>query len=148
MVLYVDNAGITAPTRKNVEDFVEELREEGFDLEIKGDFTEYLGIGTEEREDGTRHISQKGLITKIIQTTKMTNCKPNWTPTTQVALGSDLEGELYNQKDWNYASVLGMLLYLSNDTRPDITFAVSQVAQFTAAPKVSHAKAIKSIVRY
>ena len=53
MVLYVDDAGIAAPTRKNVEDFVEELREEGFDLEIEGDFTEYLGIGIEEREDGT-----------------------------------------------------------------------------------------------
>ena len=32
--------------------------------------------------------------------------------------------------------------------RSDITFTVSQVAQFTATPKVSHAKAIKSIVRY
>ena len=99
-------------------------------------------------EDGTQHMSHKGLITKIIETTKMTDCKPNWTPTTQVALGSDLEGEPYDQKDWNYASVVGMLLYVSNNTRPDITFAVSQVAQLTAAPKVSHAKAIKSIVRY
>ena len=50
MVLYVDDAGIAALTRKNVEDFVEELREEGFDLEIEGDFTDYLGgIGIEER---------------------------------------------------------------------------------------------------
>ena len=53
MVLYVDNAGIAAPTRKNAEDFVEELQEEGFNLEIEGDFTEYLGIGIEEQEDGT-----------------------------------------------------------------------------------------------
>ena len=55
-------------------------------------------------------MSQKGLITKIIETTKMTDCKPNWTSTTQVALGSDPEGEPYDQKDWNYASVVGMLL--------------------------------------
>ena len=73
-------------------------------------------------------MTQKRLIEKIIETTKMTDCKPNWTPTTQVALGSDPEGELYNQKDWNYASMVGMLLYVSNNTRPDITFAVSQVA--------------------
>ena len=93
MVLYVDDAGIAAPTRKNIEDFVEELQQEGFDLDIEGEFTEYLGIGIEEREDSTWHMSQKGLITKIIETTKMTDCKPNWTPTTQVALDSDPEGE-------------------------------------------------------
>jgi len=148
MVLYVDDAGIAAPKKKDVEDFVEELRNEGFDLEIEGDFTEYLGIGIEECNDGTRHMTQKGLIDKIIKTTKMTECKPNYTPTAQVPLGSDPEGEVYDQTGWNYASIVGMLLYVSNNTRPDITFAVSQVARFTAAPKVSHAKAIKSIVRY
>ena len=148
MVLYVEDAGIAAPSWKNVENFVEELQNEGFDLEIEGDFTEYLGISIKDCEDGTSHMSQKGLITKIVETTKMTNCKPNWTPTTQEALGSDPEGEPYDQKSWNYASVVGMLLYVSNNTRPEIIFAISQVARFTAATKVSHAKAIKSIVRY
>ena len=41
-----------------------------------------------------------------------------------------------------------MLLYMSNITRSDIIFEVSQVAQFTAVPKVSNSKSIKSIVRF
>ena len=41
-----------------------------------------------------------------------------------------------------------MLLYLSTNTRPDITFAVSQVACFSANPKQSHATAVKTIVQY
>jgi len=49
---------------------------------------------------------------------------------------------------WGYASVVGMLLYLSTNTRPDISFAVSQVARYTADPKQSHATAVKTIVRY
>jgi hypothetical protein len=49
---------------------------------------------------------------------------------------------------WNYRSIVGMLLYLSTNTRPDITFAVSQVARFNHSPKKSHASAIKTIVRY
>ena len=111
---------------------------------------EYLGIGIEECKDRTCHTLQKRLITKSIETTKMTDCKPNWTPTIQVALASGPDGEPYNQAKglWNYASVVGMLLHVSNNTPPDITFAVSQVAHFTAAPKVLHAKAIKSIIRY
>jgi hypothetical protein len=49
---------------------------------------------------------------------------------------------------WNYRSIVGMLLYLSTNTRPDITFAVSQVARFSHSPKKSHASAIKTIVCY
>ena len=45
---------------------------------------------------------------------------------------------------WNYRSIVGMLLYLSTNTRPDITFAVSQVARFSHSPK----KRVNTIVRY
>ena len=38
--------------------------------------------------------------------------------------------------------------YSTNNTRPDITYAVSQVARFTASPKLSHAVAVKSIICY
>ena len=54
----------------------------------------------------------------------------------------------YGNVEWNYASIVGMSLYVSNNTRPDITYAVSQVARFTAKPKMSHVKAVKTIVRY
>ena len=148
MIPCVDDARIAAPSRTNVEEFVEELRAKGFELEIEGDFTKCLGTGIKEMPDGTQHMTQKGLIEKIVATTKMTDCKPNWTPTTQVALGTDPDGEPWDNKQWNYASVVGMSLCVSNNARPDITFAVSQVARFTAAPKVSHARAVKSMVRH
>ena len=45
-------------------------------------------------------------------------------------------------------SVVGMLLYLSGNSRPDIAFAVNQAARFTHDPKESHAIAVKRIVRY
>ena len=52
------------------------------------------------------------------------------------------------EEEWNYRSIVGMLLYLSTNTRPDISFAVSQVARFSHNPKKSHATAVKMIVRY
>ena len=148
MVLYVDDAGIAAPNRSIIDDFVAELKHLGFDLEIEGSFSSYLGISIEELDNGERNMTQKGLIKKVIATTKMEKCNPNWLPAAASALGSDPDGEPYDQVQFNYASVVGMLLYLSNNTRPDITFAVSQVARFTANPKKSHAQAIKTIVRY
>ena len=41
-----------------------------------------------------------------------------------------------------------MLLHLQNNTRPDITFAVSQCARYTFCPKLSHEKALQRIGRY
>jgi hypothetical protein len=49
---------------------------------------------------------------------------------------------------WHYTSVIGMLLYLSTNTRPDISFAVNQVGRFSSNPKQFHATAVKTIVRY
>jgi hypothetical protein len=71
----------------------------------------------------------------------------NWTPAGQGALGIDPDGPQM-QESWSYRSVVGMLLYLSTNTRPDIAFAVSQVARLSHNPKKSHASAIKTIVRY
>jgi hypothetical protein len=62
-------------------------------------------------------------------------------------LGSDLNGETFKE-DWEYASVVGMLMFLANNTRPDISFATHQVARFTHNPKSSHGTAVKRIVRY
>jgi hypothetical protein len=41
-----------------------------------------------------------------------------------------------------------MLLYISNNTRPDISYAVSAVGRFVNNPKQSHASAVKTILRY
>ena len=51
-------------------------------------------------------------------------------------------------EDWKYSSIVGMLLYLSSNSRPDIQFAVHQCARFNHNPKKSHGEAIKRIVRY
>jgi hypothetical protein len=38
-------------------------------------------------------MTQTGLIKKIIATTKMENCNPNWVPAAKEALRIDPEGE-------------------------------------------------------
>jgi hypothetical protein len=92
-------------------------------------------------------LTQTGLIEKIAGVTGLAQSNANKLPAPQVALGSDPDGEPIKER-WNYASVVGMLLYLSTNTRPDIAYAVSQVARFTSNPKQSHASAVKTIVRY
>ena len=95
---------------------------------MEGDFMECLGVGMEHRDDRTVCVTQKGLIKKIIATAKMQGCNANKTPASLTAPGSDAEGEPWDQNHWDCASIVGMSLHASNNTRLDITFAASQVA--------------------
>ena len=75
------------------------------------------------------------------------NAKIRAEPASSIPLNKDENGSP-RKEDWNYASVVGMLLYLSSNSRPDITFAVHQAARFTHCPKASHEIALKRIGRY
>jgi len=148
IVIYVDDVGIAYANDSDLEKLLQNLTKRGLEFTKEGTFTDFLGIKfTKDPKNNTVTLTQRGLIQKIIATTGMSDCNPNWTPATQTALGIDPDGEPM-QESWSYPSVVGMMLYLSTNTRPDISFAVSQVARFNHSPKKSHATAIKTIVRY
>ncbi len=90
-----------------------------------------------------------GLIRRIIEVLGLdmdqTNAKG--TPAERKPLVKDENGEP-QQDTFNYASVVGMLLYLSGHIRPDLAYSVSQVARFMFNPKHLHKIAIKQIGRY
>ena len=146
-VLYVDDCGLAASDPEDLDRLIDDLRRKGFSLTEEGSFAEFLGIKFEEPNPGEFKLTQRGLIDKVIRVTGLENCKPNVVPCVQTALGSDPDGSPMSD-EWNYLSVVGMLLYLACNSRPDIAFAVSQVARFSNNPKASHAKAVKTIVRY
>ncbi|KAI2504402.1 hypothetical protein MHU86_10081 [Fragilaria crotonensis] len=148
VVLYVDDVGIAYAHESDLNKLLEGLEKRGLEFTKEGTFTDFLGIKfVKDATNNTVTLTQKGLIQRIIEATGMVDCNPNWTPATQLTLGIDPDGEPYNET-WSYPSIVGMLLYLSTNTRPDIAFAVSQVARFNHSPKKSHATAIKTIVRY
>ena len=95
----------------------------------------------------TIKMTQPGLMKKVVEATGMTLCSPNKTPTSQTALGSDPEGPPIKE-NWKYSSVVEILLCLSTNTRPDIAFAVGQVAQFTSNPNQIHESAVKMVIMY
>ena len=124
------------------------MKVKGFELTKECDISAYLGIKFHRNlKNNTISMTQPGLIKKIIEATGMMLCSPNKTPTSQTPLDSDHEGPPIKET-WKYSSVVRMSLYLSMNTRPDVAFAVSQVAWFTSNPKQSHASAVKMLIRY
>ena len=60
---------------------------------------------------------------------------------------SDKNGEPFNY-NWNYRSVVGTLMYLATNSRPDIAHAVHSCACFNHNPKQSHGKTLLHICKY
>jgi hypothetical protein len=110
------------------------------------DVSAFLGIQFTRRGD-TIELKQTGLLEKILEDAGMQDCNSELTPAVDKALGKDPNGAPFNEL-WSYRSIVGKLLYLAGNSRPDIAFAVHQVARFSHDPKQSHAVAIKRILRY
>ena len=151
-ICYVDDCLFFAHKQEKLDELLKSFKEDGdeynWELKVEGSVSEYLGIEIHKTSEGGYQFLQKGLITKILEATKMVDCNAKSTPTKQDApLGSDLNGELA-KREWNYASVIGMMLYLAANSRPDISFAVHQCARFTHNTKASHEEAVLRICRY
>ena len=146
LVAYVDNAGIAAKDESLIFDLIEKLKDKGFTLTKEDDFSSYLGIKVKLAGDKIS-MSQQGLIEKIQQATQMETCNPNTTPSQSAPLGAHPDAPPF-QESWDYSSIVGMLIYLATNSRPDISFAVSQVARFNHHPREPHGKAVKTIIRY
>ena len=67
---------------------------------------------------------------------------------TTVGPGADVGGSEQKNIEVSYAPVIGILLYLAGNTRPDIAFAVHQAARFSHRPMQCHEDVVKCIVQY
>ena len=149
MVLnYCDDQIWLSPSDHDIEVYVKKLLALGYDLTLEpsGDMFGFLGIDF-KHVGSSIELTQVGLIQKTIKYLGMESANSLPTPALKEPLGTDLKGEPFNEQ-WNYAAAIGMLLYISSNTRPDIQFAVHQAARFTHAPRRSHGQAVKRIVRY
>ena len=149
VVCFVDDLLLASHDKTIVDKLIADLRARGFELtRDNGSVEEFLGIQIDKHPDtGALNLTQKGLIKRILSVTGMEDCNPNHTPAAMKTLGSDPDGAPFSET-WDYRSVVGMLMYLAANTRCDVSFSVSQVARFSHAPKESHGKAVKIIVRY
>ena len=152
-VVYVDD---TIFASANVDDLEREITSLGintnaqrhtFALRNEGEVSAFLGIQIEKTGSNEFLLTQTGLIDKVLAVTNMTDCNGCDTPATIDPLHADKEGEPFSE-EWGYDVVIGMLMYLSGNTRPDIAYAVHQAARFTHGSRRSHAAGVKRILRY
>ena len=123
------------------------MKTEDVALHKEGTAEGYLGVAIQRHENQIT-FTQIGLTKRIIDAlgldSKYTTVVA--TPVEKAVLGRDVDGSPASGQV-NYASVIGMLLYLGH-SHPDIAFATHQCARYTFSPKLSHEEALKRIGCY
>ena len=146
-LVYVDDCLFFGRDRSVLDKAIADLKDAEMDLNIEDDVAGFLGVLLRKNEDGTVTLTQTGLIDRILAVLSLEAANGTQTPAPKPALPRDSDGVPF-EEDYNYASVVGMMMYLACNSRPDIAFAVHQCARHTHKPTALHAKYLKQIGRY
>jgi hypothetical protein len=104
---------------------------------------------TRDKINNIIYLDQEIYIKDILQKYNMANCNGTRIPGEPGKYYNNINNndELLDEQ-YPYKSAVGSLLYLSTNTRPDISYYVSQVARFFDKPSKIHWEAVKRILRY
>lgn len=151
ILTYVDDCILIANKKEMLDQFIYSLANgiEKFEFTDEGPMDKYLGVEIEKLKGNEFILRQPFLIQRILQALNVHEDAYNKrdVPVIGPLLSRDEKGAK-RKHDWSYRSAIGMLGYLQNSTRPDISMAVHQCARFNANPMLCHEKAVKYIARY
>ena len=148
-VAWVDDLLFWSKDEKYIHELAIKLRAAGVDLKEEDDAAGFLGVKMQKNPNGLLEMTQDGLIDRIIETLGLDdgNTHGKWTPSEAKPLVKDVDGE-EARGDFSYSSVVGMLLYVTGHSRPELAYAVNCAARYMFSPKLLHEKALKRIGRY
>ena len=112
--------------------------------------SELLGINIKTLYDGGFHFFQTGLIRKVLEATVTDHCNGLPTPIKVEAPIVMKKNGSEAKRDFpkSNASVIGMIMYLESNKKPDIYFDVNKCVWFTHNTKASHETYVKRICWY
>ena len=112
----------------------------------------FVGIQiTRDKSSRTIHLSQENYITRMLEKFSLLECQARSVPADPFTrLSKDLGRDSLEEESLirPYREAVGSLIYAVTCTRPDIAFAVNQVAQFSCHPTRAHWEAVKRIFSY
>jgi transposase InsO family protein len=150
VILYVDDITILGASSEAVKRLKSDLAKR-YEITDLGEIASYLGVRiTRDRSRKRIEIDQSGYIKDIIDRFGMADANPHNTP---LPAGAEThlikyDGEASQSDIKDYQSLIGSLLYVQIGTRPDISFAVSRLAQYAANPSPQHLRLAKYVLSY
>jgi hypothetical protein len=150
---HVDDCTVTGSNAKLIADFKRDIATR-YKLTDLGPISSLLGMKvTRDRHARTISFSHESYIDAILTKYNFVDLKPCSIPMDpNIPLSRShspkTPAESATMRNIPYREAVGSLMHLAVGTRPDIAFAVSTVAQFSADPGLPHWEAVKKIFRY
>ena len=147
-LIYVDDALFFYKDAAAIDRLTQAMKKDNILFREEDSVAGYLGVHIDRKDDGSIHLTQKGLAERIVEALNLNNFDSTAveTPCTGY-LPLDEHGEDAHE-DFSYRSIVGQLNYLQGHSRCDIGMATSQVARYVHRPKRSHELALIQIGRY
>lgn len=147
-IVYVDDGIFVSKDDSKVTEIIQQLRKSGLDIEDQGHPADYVGVNIKRSRDGVYDFTQRALIDTIIEDCNISGVYTKPVPAKSSQVLHAFENSPDFAGDFSYRSAVGKLNYLAQTTRPDIMYAVHQVAKYSSCPKREHGEAIIYICRY
>lgn len=149
VLVYVDDIIVTGDDKEGIEALCKQLKLK-FEIKELGMPRKFLGFQIEWKNDGESvYLHQTKYTDSMLKTFGMSECSPAATP--MIPFSSQKEKNTKTkeiQQPYSYKQVIGAILYLSNNTRPDIAFAINYLARFQSDPQEIHWKLLKRVFQY
>eukprot|EP00956_Cyclotella_meneghiniana_P031963 scaffold85834_cov44-Cyclotella_meneghiniana.AAC.4 len=140
-------------SENDIDNIISNLHSNGVQIRKEGSAEGFLGVDVQRVSKGPvqqiKLTQHNGLTKRVVEALGLCSNYSNAisTPAENAPLPKDANGAPA-ARNFNYAAVVGMLLYLSRHSRPDIAFAVHQCARYTFNPTRRHELALIRIGRY
>jgi hypothetical protein len=150
LVTYVDDLLIFGKDLPEIQTFKTQISNI---LKVKdlGPCHHFLGLRIErDRSKHTLSLVQDAYISKLLKAYNFNNSTPSGTPLNDGAVQDLLPNPdtATPEQINNYQQAIGALLYLSTQTRPDLSFTLSFLARFSSNPSSTHWKHLTRVFRY
>lgn len=145
MIIHVDDL-LVATNDQSLLKFIIAKLESNFQLKDLGKARHYLGIDIARTNDGSFSLSQEKYIDKILEVSGQLDAKDSKYPLDPGYY--KLENEDFLSNNEKYRKLIGMLLYLCTNTRPDISAPVSILSQKVSKPTTTDLNEVNRIIRY
>ena len=131
ILIYVDDTLFIAKNQSSLNDILSALKLT-FHLTEESDIHTFLGINFAITSEGNITLTQTTLIDKVIARAGLANASSVPTPATAI-LTHDNDG-LERETEWYYRQIVGILTYISYNSRPDIKSSVAFLQQPKTLP--------------
>lgn len=145
-VVYIDDS-IFCGKNKSLVDQKKKLFMDKWECHDLGEVKEFLRMKI-TRKGHSIFIDQTDYLEKVIQRFSMENAKLAPTPLPTGWQPTERTDKANPKLVREYQTIIGSLLYIMIGTRPDISYAVTTLAKFSANPTEEHLNKAKYVIRY